>query len=151
MSEPSEISTDLGGGRSLVLTAESLKLESGPHSESIPVASIRRAALVQRRVWFFAFGAVLGALFAGFVSSTFARAAVAVLAAWNVWMWIRMREFAIHIERKDGASTFLPLGQGGTEKRKATEAAWESLSTQLSQRGIELSVQSATPRGNRIP
>ncbi|MGA9526226.1 MAG: hypothetical protein WBV82_32500 [Myxococcaceae bacterium] len=138
MENQSEKVADLGGGRKLIVDAESLKLESGPQSESVPLASIRRAALVQRRVWFFAFGAVLGALFAGFVSSSFAKAAVAVLAAWNVWMWIRMREFAIHVERKDGVSTILPLGQGGAEKKKATEAGWEIVSGELSRQGIEL-------------
>ena len=105
---------DLGGGRKIMLTGSALELQSGPDSDSIPLDTIRRAALVQRRVWMFAIGAVLGALFAGFVASTVAKVLVAVVAAFNLWMWLRMREFAVQLDRKDGSSTLLPLGQGGS-------------------------------------
>ncbi len=129
---------DLGGGRKLVLTSENLALQAGPQSDTVPIASIRRAALVQRRVWMFAIGAVLGALFAGYVASTTAKVLVAVMAAFNVWMYLRMREFALNVERKDGATTYLPLGQGGAEKNKTTQAAWDVLSNELSRRGVEI-------------
>jgi hypothetical protein len=132
---------DLGGGRKLSITSDALQFEAGPDTESVPLASIQRAGLVQRRVGFFAMTALLGALFAGFVSSNLAKGVIALVAALNLLMWFRLRQFALQLERKDGATTVLPLGQGGAEKSQVTQAAWGTVSNELVRRGIEIQQQ----------
>jgi hypothetical protein len=129
---------DLGGGRKLSISADSLELQGGPESTRIPIAALKRISLVQRRVWFFGVAAILGAVFAGIVASTPARVLVGAIAALQLWMWFRMREFAMQADLKSGSSEHLPLGRGGGERAAQIQAVWSRASAELGRRGVEV-------------
>jgi hypothetical protein len=129
---------DLGGGRKISFSADSLALEGGPESIQLPIAALKRVSLVQRRVWIFGIGAIFGAFFAGMVASTPARVLVGAIAALQLWLWFRMREFALSADLKSGSSSFLPLGRGGGERAAQIQAVWTRVSTELARRGVEV-------------
>jgi hypothetical protein len=131
-------SLELGGGRSLFLDEDALELRGGPAPQRVPLSQIEAASFARQRVRLFLWGALIGAIASSFVTSVAARGAIAVLAAWQLFMYVRTRQYVLELRLRGGGTLQLPLGQGGPAVGERTLGVYDALAEPLARRGIEV-------------
>lgn len=149
---------DLGDGRKLVVSTDSLELKGAPRPQTtlasrpvanamgtngparVPLSTVRRAKLEQLRAWP---AVVLGVLSLGLmiaVSGWLSRTVGAVGLAAAIWLFVRTRYFVIRFDRNEGAPAVLVLGGGASGSRRGVTAQslWLDLSAELRRRGVRI-------------
>lgn len=149
---------DLGDGRRLVVTTESLQLFGAPRPPtnlasrpvpnvmgssgpaSVPLASVRRAALAQLRTWPAIVLAMVSLGVMILLPGWLPRSLGALGVAAAVWLFVRTRYFVVRFERSDGAPAILVLGGGTAGSRRGVNAhsLWLEISAELRRRGVRV-------------